>query len=114
MANGDKTAISAAELKSVLSSLKTQREAISNEYNNNIKRVLESSSSCFSVAGLDYSKIIETFDDTFGTMDKNFESLIYVLENDVIKNYSELIEAIKQLFTKNFADKLINLLGLNS
>ena len=109
----DKNAITTAELRSVLNSLKTQRESIRYEYNNNIKRVLDSSSQCFSVAGLDYSTIIETFNDTFGTMDKNFENLIDVLENNVIRNYTELVAAIRKMFGKSFADKLINLLGIN-
>ncbi|MBQ6497493.1 MAG: hypothetical protein IJI58_02125 [Bacilli bacterium] len=114
MASYSGNAITTAELKTVLTSLKNQREAISNEYNNNIRRVLDSSSSCFSVAGLDYNTIIDTFDDTFSTMDKNFENLIYVLENNIIKNYTELVAAIRQMFGKSFADKLTNLLGINS
>ena len=112
MASANGNAITTAELKKVLSSLKTQRELMNNEYKNNIKRVLDSSSQCFQVAGLNYTSIIETFDDTFGTLDKNFENLINALENNVIKNYSELVAAIRQMFGKSFADKLTNLLGI--
>ena len=113
MASVNGNAITTAELKRVLSSLKTQRDSIYNEYKNNIKRVLNSSSECFKVAGLNYSNIIETFDDTFQTLDKNFENLIDALENNVIKNYSELVIAIRQMFGKNFADKLTDLLGIS-
>lgn len=112
MANVNGSAITTQELKAVLNSLKTQQENIRNEYKNRIKSVLDSSSSCFSVAGLNYSTIIETFDDTFETLDKNFENLIYILENKVIKNYTELVAAIRQMFGKSFADKLVQLLGM--
>ena len=106
------TAISNEELKSVLSSLKTQRETIQTTYNTMIKKVLESSSSCFSVSGLDYSSIISVFDSTFKTLDNHFESLITLLENGVIKRYSELAMAIRQMFGADFAAKLSELIGL--
>lgn len=112
MANVNGSAITTQELRRVVNSLRTQQETIRNEYQNKIKGVLDSSSSCFTVAGLNYSTIIDTFDGTFETLDKNFENLIYILENKVIKNYAELIEAIRQMFGKTFADKLTQLLGI--
>ena len=114
MADVNGTRISTEELKTLLSSLKEQRELISNEYKNSIRNVLESSSSCFNVSGLDYSYIISIFDDTFNSLESNFDRLIDVLENNVIKNYSELAVAIKKMFDENFANKLNEILGVNS
>lgn len=113
MADFNGTRISTEELKTLLSSLKEQKELINGEYKNSIRSVLESSSSCFSVSGVDYSRIISIFDDTFNSLDSNFEILINVLENNVIKNYSELAVAIKKMFDDNFANKLSELLGVN-
>ena len=113
MANNNGTFITANELKNVLSSLKRQRETIKTTYNSMIKNVLESSSSCFSVAGLDYESIISSFDSTFTSLDSNLGALIDVLENNVIKTYSELVIAIRQMFGTDFANRMSQLIGLN-
>ena len=107
-------AISTEELRAVLESLKQQRETISETYNSMIKKVLESSSYCFSVSGLDYSSIISAFDNTFRIIDARFESLINVLENNVIKNYSELTIAIRKMFDSEFASKISELLNFKN
>ena len=96
---GGSTAISTEELKVVLNSLKTQRETIQTTYNSMIKKVLESSSSCFSVSGLDYTEIISA-------------SLINLLENGVIQRYSELAMALRKMFGVDFASQLSQLMGL--
>ena len=113
MATNNGTAITVAELRGVVSSLKEQRESIQKTYNSMIKEVIESSSSCFSVSGLDYNSILSSFDSTFKTLDSNFEALIDILENKVIKSYSELTVAIKQMFGTDFANKMSQLIGLN-
>ena len=114
MASVDGTVITTSELKEVLNSLKTQRETIKTTYDTMVKKVLESSSSCFSVSGLDYSLIISNFDSTFETIDNNFNSLIDVLENGVIKTYSELAIAIRQMFSEEFATKMSELIGIST
>ena len=105
-------AISIDELNGVLSSLKTQREIISETYNSMVKKVLENSSSCFAISGLDFTTIQSTFDSTFKAIDANFDSLITVLESDVIKNYLELISTIRRMFGQEFASKMSELLGV--
>ena len=112
MASFEGSAITIEELKRVLTSLKNQREIISSEYKNNIKKVLESSSSCISVSGLDMTSVNSAFDSTFTTLDRNFDMLISVLENNVIRNYSELAEAIRRLFGAQFAAQISELLGI--
>ena len=115
MANIDgSTAITTEQLKTVLNSLKTQRETIRTTYDSMIKQVLDSSSSCFSVAGLDQSSVNSAFADTFKKIDTNFDALINVLENDVIKRYSELAMAIQQMFGGDFAARLSELIGISS
>ncbi len=100
------------ELKRVLESLKTQRETINSVYNDKIQSVINNSASCFGIAGLDCTKIEESYRDTFATINTNFEKLIDILENDVIKNYSELSLAIKQMFNIDFANQMETLLNL--
>lgn len=112
MASYEGSAITIEELNKVLTSLKKQREIISNEYKNNIRKVLETSGSCISVSGLDMTSVNSAFDSTFTTLDRNFDMLISVLENNVIKNYSELAEAIRRLFGPQFASQISDLLGI--
>ena len=114
MASYDGTAITTAELQAVLSSLKAQKESINNTYKTMIKTVLESSSSCFAVSGLDYTTILSVFESTFTTLDSNFDALIDVLENGVIRTYSELAIAIRKMFSDDFAYQMAELMGLNS
>ena len=108
-----KNSISAAELKRVVESLKEQRDIIKKGYYSSIRGDLIVSAACLKVSGLDYKKIIYAFDDNFYSILQKFEDLIYALENDIIKNYSELTEALRQLFGAQFANKLSSLLGLN-
>ena len=109
----DGITITTAELKRVVSSLKSERDLIQNTYKSQIKSVLESSETCFKVAGLDYTSIINTFDSTFSMLYNRFNSLIEVLENNVIRNYDELSSALIQMFGQNFASQLSSLLGIN-
>ena len=107
----DKTSLSLAELNRVLASLKEQKTAIA-KTKKKVDAVLESSSSCLAISGLDYSTIADSFDTTFNKMDTNLDALINVLENDVIKSYAELMLIMRRIFNKDFASKLSGLLGL--
>ena len=104
--------VTTSELKKVLSSLKTERDTLNNVYNSQIKEILESSQSCFQIAGLDPSQISSTIESTFKTLNSNFNDLIGVLDNNVIKNYDELLTALNQKFGAQFASQMQNLLGL--
>ena len=106
------SAITASELKIVLNSLKNQRDIIYKTYNGEIKNVLDSSQGCLTVSGVDYNSMIESFSSTFRTLDKHFDSLITMLEKNVIQNYSELSLALKKLFNNDLAARLNELLGL--
>lgn len=106
------TSITIDELKAVLSSLKTQRDSINNTYTNDIKKVLESSDTCLKVAGLDTTAINNSISNTFKNLDSYFNGLIDVLENDIILNYSELTEALRQMFGSDFAAQMASLLEL--
>ena len=108
----NKSSISVEELRKVVEALKLQRDTINSTYNNSIRKVLESSGDCFAVSGLNNDTIIAAFNDTFTNLNKSFDSLIDVLENNVIKSYSELAAAIRQMFGREFASQLIDLLGI--
>lgn len=109
----NKTQITVSELNQVLSSLKQQQSELSTVYNSNIKKVLESSSSCLMVAGLNYDEILSSFSTTFTNLDTAFTNLINVLQNDVIKNYSETALVIRQMFNNEFASQLSELLNIS-
>ena len=103
--------VTTEELRKVLTALKNERDTIQKTYTSQIKGVLESSESCFQVSGLDYSTITSTINNTFTTLNSNFNSLIDVLENDVIKNYDDLAAAIRAKFGQEFAARITSLIG---
>ena len=111
MATNSRTAISLAELKAVASSLQSQKDTMYSLYKNNIVSILESTRSCFKVAGVDYSAIENSFKSTYTELNRRYEELINVLNNDIIAGYTELTSAIVQLFNKDFASKFNQLLG---
>ncbi len=108
----DKNAISITELNSVVTSLKNQKQSLS-DARLQIKNVLDSSSSCLSVSGLSYADISEAFDKTFNDLDNRFDALIKILETDVIKNYLELISVIRKVFNQEFASRISDLLEIS-
>lgn len=103
--------ITTEELKVVAESLKKQRDTLNDIYKTQIQKVLEQSSSCFSVAGLDTTSINSSFEQTFKGINTNLTTLIDLLENKVIKSYSELSYAIQQMFTADFGAKLNEILN---
>ncbi len=109
--DNSKIMVSIEELKSVLASLKKQKENLSSVYKGSISSVLESSNSCLAVANLDTSAIKSTFDSVFNDIDTNMDALINVLENKVIRNYSELAEAIRTMFNNDFMTKMNELIA---
>ena len=98
--------VNANELQNVLASLKKQREVLSNEYKESICDILEESSSCLEIASVDITEINNSFRDVFNDIDTNLEALINVLENKVIKNYTDLSDAIKNSFNNDFKNQL--------
>ena len=87
--------ITTEELKTVATSLKRQRDILNDIYKTQIQKVLDQSSSCFVVAGLDTTEINKAFAETFRGLNTNLTSLIDLLENKVITSYSELSYAIQ-------------------
>lgn len=102
------------DVNQVLQTLKKQKDVLNSAYTKQIASVLESSQACFSVAGLDYSQISDAFNKTFTNLDSNFYSLVDVLENDVLKKYSSLVLAVKEMFNSKFASEMSALLELNT
>ncbi len=109
--SNDSSAISLEELKQVSKALQSQKDTIYSLYKKNIVSVLESSRSCFKVAGVDFTNIENTFRSIYTELNRNYESLINVLNNNVIAGYSEVSETIKRMFNKEFATKLNEILG---
>lgn len=114
MAEVNSIKITTEELKVVLESLKKQRDQISNIYSSQIKKVLENSSSCFTVAGMDTEMISKSIASTFKNINTNLSALIDLLENGVISKYSELSYAIQKMFTNDVTNRLYDLLGISS
>ncbi len=111
MANSDRSMVTIEELRRVLSSLETQKDIIHDTYYNKIKAALESSKDCFRISGLDFATIEQTYDNNFRKIDLEMQKLIAQL-NTAISKYSELTVVIKQLFNKDFASQLSQLLDL--
>ena len=112
MTNSGTTSITLEEIKAVLASLKQQRDTIKDCYNSDIKKVLESSDACLKVSGLDTSAINSSISTTFNKVIEYLNGLINVLENDVIKNYSDVSTSLRQMFGSDFATKLSELLDI--
>lgn len=108
----NKAYISLEEVKSVLQSLENERNQIYNAYKTNIAPVLNASDNCFQVAGLNTKDIISSFDKIFSDLDGKIAQLTNVLNTSVIQGYSETTSVIRQMFDKDFANKLSSLLDI--
>ena len=108
----NKAYISLDQVKAILQSLETERNKIYNTYKSNIAPVLNSSESCFKVAGLNTKDIISSFDNTFKQVDSSIQSLTNALNTTVIQGYSDTTQIIKNMFDKDFANKISSLLGI--
>ena len=109
-----KVSVSIDELRMVAQSLRKQNEELQSQYTGTIKSVLDSSAACLNVAGVDISSINSAYSKVFSDINTGMEQLIDVLENSVIKNYSELSEALKKMFNSDFKNKMEELLGVVS
>ena len=114
MASKDGIAISIDELKSISKSLQSQKDTIYGTYTSKVVPVLESTRACFKISGLDFSNIESAFKNTFTTLNTNFESLINVLNNNIIAGYSDVSVSIRQMFNQDFASRLNELLNIGN
>ena len=104
--------VSLTQLKEISTSLDSEKQEIMNTYKNQILPVLNSSEKCFHVAGLNTNEIISSFDTIFKNVDGRISALTDALNNNVIKQYSEISAAISQMFNNNFASELKSLLSI--
>ena len=114
MNGSEVSSISIEEVKVVLNNLKAQNELIKNTFKNEIVNVLQLSESCLSVAGLDYSKIYDSLNETFTKVDERFINLINALDGVVIKNYNQTSDTVSKMFNNDFANQLSDLLDVNN
>ena len=112
--NDNSIKISTEDLKAVSASLKSQRDTLTGIYKSEILPTMNKSASCFAVAGLNTSDISEAFKKTFNNIETNLNALIDLLDNNIIKSYSELSYAIQRMFTDDFANQLSELIGLRT
>ncbi len=105
--------VSLDELKQIANSLESQREQIYNTYNNKVKVVLQNTDKCFKVAGLKTADILNSFNTTFKSINDGLSGLVNVLNNNVIPQYNEIAIAIQQMFNRDFASQMTELLSLN-
>ncbi len=112
MASSNKSYLSISDLRQIAKSLESERNTLYSTYKNKIVPVLESTSSCFQVAGLDTTEIINSFNSIFNTLNDRLFSLINVLNTNVINNYNDMLLAIREMFNNDCAAKLKDLLSL--
>ncbi len=105
--------VSLDELKQIANSLESQREQIYNTYNNKVKVVLQNTDKCFKVAGLKTTDILNSFNTTFKNINDGLSGLVNVLNNNVIPQYNEIAIAIQQMFNRDFASQMTELLSLD-
>lgn len=110
----NKTYVSISELKAIAKSLDNQRDQIYTTYKNKVVPVLESSEKCFYIAGLNTKEIITNFNSIFNNVNTRLTNLVNVLNNDVIAQYNEIASAISQMFNRDFASRLRELLDLKT
>ena len=105
--------VSLDELKQIANSLESQREQIYNTYNNKVKVVLQNTDKCFKVAGLKTADILNSFNTTFKNINDGLSGLVNVLNNNVIPQYNEIAIAIQEMFNRDFASQMTELLSLD-
>lgn len=110
----NKTYVSISELKAIAKSLDNQRDQIYTTYKNKVVPILESSEKCFYIAGLNTKEIITNFNSIFNNVNTRLTNLVNVLNNDVIAQYNEIASAISQMFNRDFASRLRELLDLKT
>ena len=106
------TYISLDALKGIASSLQSQKDQISQSFNGDILPAIKASADCFKVSGLNLNEIVSSFSTTFNNVNSNLNDLINILNNTVIKNYSDTADAIRQNFNVTFANQLRSILNL--
>ena len=107
-----KSYISLDSLKEISSSLQSQKDQISQSFNGEILPAIKASADCFKVSGLNMNEIITSFSSTFNNVNSSINDLVNILNNTVIKNYSDTAYAIRQNFNVTFANRLREILNL--
>ena len=112
MANNNKAYISLESLIEISKSLQSENEEMIRAYRTYILPALRGSEECFQLSNVNISEIQDRFNGAFNKLNINIGNLVDVLNNTVIKQYSETADAIREHFNTTFANKMKEILGV--
>jgi hypothetical protein len=102
--------INTSNLQDVAKNINTKRDEILSLYKNSITKILNESKDAISISGINFDDFLSKFGKTFEALDSRLGELSEVLVNQIIPNYDELNMSIKEVFNKQFADEMNNIL----
>lgn len=103
--------VSLENLKNAATKLEKQRANIINTYNKKVVPVLDSSKECLKVSGVNTEETKAQFDSVYNNLNKQLKGLVNLLNNQVLPNYTELVEVLRSLFNNDFASKFQELIN---
>lgn len=99
----DKLLVNVNGIIDVAKSIDNKRNDIMSLYNNDILSVLNQSSECFKVAGMDYDGVKKSFASVFNTLDERIKTLTSLLTDTIIPKYQNTSNVISSMFNEQFA-----------
>lgn len=111
MAN-DRSIVNKDGIIQIAQNIDSRRQDIMDVYKSKILPILQSSSECLSVSGLDYEDVIKSFDNVFNSLDTQITDLYRALTDKIIPSYENSSNIIRQLFNSEFAEELSKILSI--
>ena len=97
-------------IQNVSNNIDTKREEMLEIYRTQILPALQSSKEYLNVSGLSYDEVIASFNALFGSLDSQLGNFTDTLNSKVIPKYLTSANIVNQLFNKEFADEMGNIL----
>ncbi len=97
----EKTFINVVEITSIANSLKTKADNIYNEYKTNCTPVIESSSECLQLSGINPIEYSQMLDEIYKKLNERLLGFSEFLINDIVAEYTTLSERVVQNTEKN-------------
>lgn len=104
--SSDKVFVNSQELIEIAKSIESKKDQIMNIYKTEVLPSLESSESCLSAAGLNYSELINVFNKVYNGIDSQISSMTNVLINKIAPNYDAIALSIKNSFNSEFTSQM--------
>lgn len=106
--------VNTSNLREVASSIIAKKDEIMDIYNNSIIKLVTESEAKLTNKESEIIDIEESLKKLFLQFDTNVAELTYLLTNKIIPNYDNLSNDVKSLFNDKFANRLNDLLKIDS